>query len=81
MLILEAKSFERMLRRKDLDNLINGLKLWTNQQKDGDSPVGSIVTGLREKSRKGIMDGLRKFIEVEIAKQFMWEACARAANR
>ena len=24
-----------------------------------------IVTGLREKSRKGIMDGLRKFIEVD----------------
>ena len=31
------------------DNLIISLKLWTNQQRDGDSPVESIVTGLLEK--------------------------------
>ena len=47
------------------DNLINALKLLTIQQKDGDSPVGKIVTGLLEKSRQGIMDGFRKFIEVD----------------
>ena len=51
------------------DNLIISLKLLTNQQRDGDSPVESIVTGLLEKSRKGIMDGIRKFIAVDITKQ------------
>ena len=30
------------------------------------SPVESVVTGLLQKSRKGIMDGLRKFIDVEV---------------
>ena len=30
------------------DNLINALKLLANQQKDGDSPIQSIVTGLQE---------------------------------
>ena len=34
-------------------HLINALKLLANQQKDGDSPVQSIVTGLCERSRKG----------------------------
>ena len=47
------------------DNLINSLKLLTNQQKDGVSPVDSLVTGLLEKSRKGNMDGFRKFIDVD----------------
>ena len=37
-------------------------KLLTNQRKDGDSPVGTIVTGLLERSRSRIMDGVRKFI-------------------
>ena len=45
------------------DNLINALKLLANQQKDGDSPIQSIVTGLHEESRRGIMDGLRSFIK------------------
>ena len=45
------------------DNLINALKLLANQQKDGDSPMQSIVTGLRERSRNGIMYGLRSFIK------------------
>ena len=47
-------------------NLINALKLSANQQKDGDSPIQSIVTGLCERSRKGIMEGLRNFIEVDV---------------
>ena len=38
-------------------------KLLANQQTDGDSPILSIVTGLHERSRKGIMDGLRSFTE------------------
>ena len=41
------------------DNLINALELLANQQKDGDSPIQSVVTGLCERSRKGIMEGLR----------------------
>ena len=47
------------------DNLINALKLLANQQKDGDCPIQSIVTGLHERSRRGIMDGLRKFIQAD----------------
>ena len=38
------------------DNLINSLKLFTNQQKDGDSLDEHFVTGLLEKSRKDIVD-------------------------
>ena len=34
------------------DSLGNALKLVANQQKDGDSPVGMIVPGLLEKSRR-----------------------------
>ena len=47
------------------DNLINGLKLLANQQTDGYSRIQSIVTGLQERSRKSIMDGLRSFIEID----------------
>ena len=47
------------------ENLINALKLLTTKQTDGDSPIQSIVTGLQERSRKGIMDGLRSFIEID----------------
>ena len=47
------------------DSLINSLKLLTSQQKDGDSPYETSVAVLLEKSRQGIMDGLRKFIEVD----------------
>ena len=45
--------------------MINSLKLLTDRQKDGDSPAESIVTSSREKSRKGVMEGLRKFIGVD----------------
>ena len=45
------------------DTVINALKLLANQQKDGDSPIRSIVTGLHERSRKGIMEGPRSFIK------------------
>ena len=44
------------------EQLNNALNLLTNQQKDGDSPVGKIVTGLWERSRSRTMDGLRKCI-------------------
>ena len=45
--------------------MINALKLLANRQKDGDSPIQSIATGLCERSRKGIMEGLRNFTEVD----------------
>ena len=47
------------------ENLIHSLQLLANQQTDGDSPIRSIVTGPHERSRKGIIDGLRSFIEVD----------------
>ena len=47
------------------DNLINALKLLANQQKDGDSPIQSITTGLHERSRRVNMDGLRRFTEAD----------------
>ena len=47
------------------ENLINALKLLANQQTDGDSPIQSIVTGLQERSGRGIIDVLRSFIEAD----------------
>ena len=47
------------------ENLINAIKLLANQQKDGDSPIQSVVTGLCDRSRKGIMEGLRNLIKVD----------------
>ena len=47
------------------DSLINALKLLVNLQKDGDSPIQSIVTGLHERSRRGIMDGLGSFTKAD----------------
>ena len=47
------------------ENLINALRLLANQQKDGESPIQSIVTGLHERNRRGIMDGLRRFIQAD----------------
>ena len=58
---VEQQCFERMLPQHAVcDNLINALKLLTSQQKDGDSPVGRMVPGLVERSRSGMMGGLRK---------------------
>ena len=47
------------------ENLINALKLLANQQKYGDCPIPSTVTVLCERSRKGIMEGLRKFVKMD----------------
>ena len=47
-----------MRSRKDSHHL----KLLANQQRDGDSLIQSTVTGLREKSRERITNGLRSFI-------------------
>ena len=62
----EAKVFKvHAAPHRLCENLINALKLLANQQKDGDSPIQSIVTGLHERTRKGIMDGLRSFIDID----------------
>ena len=62
----QAKVFSAHAAPQGLcENLINALKLLANQQKDGDSPIQSIVTGLGERSRKGIMESLRNFIKVD----------------
>ena len=62
----EAKVFRAHAAPQGLrENLINALKLLANQKTDGDSPIQSIVTGLQERSRKGIMDGLRSFVETD----------------
>ena len=62
----EAKVFEARAAPWGLcDNLVNAPKLLANQQKDGDSPIQSIVPGSHERSRRGIMDGLRNFIAVD----------------
>ena len=47
------------------ENFVTALKLLANQQKDGDSPIQSVVAGFCERSRKGIVEGLRNFIEVD----------------
>ena len=62
----EAKVFKAHATPLGLcDNLINAVKLWANQQKDGDGPIQSIVTGLQERSRRCIMDGPRRFIKAD----------------
>ena len=62
----EAKVFKAHAAPLGLcDNLINALKLPANQQEDGDSPIQSIATGLHERSRRDIMDGLRSFIKAD----------------
>ena len=62
----EAKVFKAHAAPLGLcDNLINALKLLANQQKDGDSPIQSTVTRLHERSRRGIIDGLRRFIQAD----------------
>ena len=47
------------------ENLINALKLLTNQQEDGDGHFQSIVKGLCERSRKGLTEGLRNCFKVD----------------
>ena len=45
--LMNGRCSKRMQRRRGLcDNLISALKLLANQQKDGESPIQSIVIGL-----------------------------------
>ena len=58
----QANVFEAHAAPQGLcENLINALELLAKQQKDGDRPIQSIVEGFCERSRKGIMEGLRDF--------------------
>ena len=59
----EAKVFRAHAVLQGLyEKLIHALELLGNQQRDGDSPIQNSVTGLREKSRERITNGLRSFI-------------------
>ena len=56
----QAKVFKAHAAPQGLcENLINALKLLTNQQKDGDSPIQRTVAGFCERSRKGTIEGGR----------------------
>ena len=56
----DAKVFKAHAAPQGLcENLFNALKLLANQQTDGDCTIQSIVTGLHERTRKGIMAWLR----------------------
>ena len=46
-------------------NLIDALKLLANQQEDGDGFIQNIVRHFGERSRKGLTQGLREFIEID----------------
>ena len=61
----EATVFSGRAPQGLCENLINVLKLLANQQEDGDGPIQSIVTGLCKRSRKGLTEGLRNFIQVD----------------
>ena len=54
------------------ENLINALKLLANRQKDGDGLLQGIVTGLCERSRKGIVEGLSNCIKLIITVPWTW---------
>ena len=61
---VEANAKAHTAPQELCENLINALKLLVNQQTDGDSPIQSIVTGVHERTSKGITDGL-SFIEID----------------
>ena len=62
---MKQRFFKRTRHHKGYEKLINTLRLLANQLTDGDSPIHSIVTGLHERTRIGITDGLRSFIEID----------------
>ena len=62
----EAKEFKAHAVPEGLcDDLINALKRLGNQQTDGDCPMQNTVTGLQERSRERVRNGLRSFIELD----------------
>ena len=57
--VSQAKVFKAHAVPQGLcENLINALNLLANQQRDGASPMQIIITGLCERSRKGILEGV-----------------------
>ena len=61
-MVFKAHAVPQGLRK----NLINALELLADQQKDGDSPVHSIVKkDFVKQTGKALMEGLRNFIEVD----------------
>ena len=46
-------------------NFINALKLFANQQEDGDGLIQNIVTNLGKGSRKGLTEGLKEFMKID----------------
>ena len=59
----QAKVFHaRAVPQGLCENLINAPKLLANQQKDGDSPIQSVVASFCERNTKGIMEGLINII-------------------
>ena len=46
-------------------SLVSSVKTRSVQQMDGDSLFQSIVAGLRERNRKGFMEGLRNCVKVD----------------
>ena len=65
ILVVQLGTKEHAAPQGLCDNLTNAPKVLANQQKDGDSPIQRIVTGLHERSRKRIMDGLSRFTEAD----------------
>ena len=58
--VLSARFTARSLRQFD-----QCTQVLANQQKDGDSPVKTVVQGLQERSRLRLMERLGKFIMVD----------------
>ena len=76
-----GESFSGCMRScKDFENLINALKLLANKQRDGDSLIQNIFTGLREKNRERITDGLRSFIAQDTHCAVEVATCAKASG-
>ena len=64
----QANVFEAHAAPQGLcENMTTALEQLAKQQKDGGSPIQiqSIVTGFCERSRKGLMEGLRNFTKVD----------------
>ena len=79
----EAKVFKAHAARQGLcENLINAIKLLANQQKDGDSPIQSIVKGLHERyTRKKPWTGYEVSSKQTSTVRWMWIICAKAQGR
>ena len=48
-------------------NLVDALELLANHQEDGDGFIQNIVTNLCEGSKKGLTEGLREFLQIDVS--------------